>query len=291
MPQYEPLPSLAGLPFSLIVPGIQGIGPTNPSFESAGEALAEFIRTFPVPGGIGEVIAAEVKERIVEIPGLPVYEIPWEGVTGAWITKAMSMAKFPRTLILPPGEGQGLPGGNDLKILADKLEMAHLVLLPRPQKNWHPVPRKFWDLCMWMRKWIFALEPKGDPKWPGLEPWFRRLVSRWILGAPGEDPDSPIRMVRSSLIRGMDFQSGGNFVWVEMLAKATFLGALVEELPVPSKGSKSKAKEYAEIPGPDWWTDFRTVFGDPQFGKPWSPLSQEGEKTESDTRTVTQVLF
>lgn len=294
MPHYEPLPSLAAQPFSLVIPVFPCRGKAPPIPDQAGDALVEFVRTFPLPGGVGEVITVEGAGGIARFgadSGHPVFEIPWEGEGGPWIAKAMALANFPRTLILASGEGQCLPSENDLKTMAEKLEMSHLVLFPRPQKNWHPISRKLWDLWMGTRKWIFALDPRGYPKWPGLASWFRRLAACWVMGVPGEDPESPLRMIRSNLSRGMVLQSRGNFVWVEMLAKATFLGALVEELPVSASEEGGASKPSRELPGPNWWKDFRTVFSNPQFGKPWSPVQEEGEKPDSESVSVTQVLF
>ena len=267
MPQYHPPRSLAGQPFSWVIA----------DFQPDLAALQAFVRAFPSEPGIRQVIAPVAIPTLE--PGLEATEVPAEAGQGmgGWLSRALVEARFERVLVLG-GPVERYPSGATLSLMADKLDLAHLVLAPRPQNRPGALARGMHGLWNGMARWILALEAKPEPRWPGWSAWTRRLASRWVLAVPGNDPGTPHRMLRREMIPSLNLQSASGFAWVEMVAKATFLGALVEELPTPTRGEGDPPVIPAE---PDWWRDFRKLCSDPVFGRPWNPHQADSPGTES----------
>jgi hypothetical protein len=90
-----------------------------------------------------------------------------------------------------------------------------------------------------------------------------RLVRRIVLGVPVADVHSPMRLHRAEKLREIPLQSGSSFVDVEVLAKATFLGHVLDEPAIPA------------LPGRTWnWgrlRDLAAVFKHPTFRRPPEP--------------------
>ncbi|MCE9562422.1 MAG: glycosyltransferase family 2 protein [Planctomycetes bacterium] len=102
--------------------------------------------------------------------------------------------------------------------------------------------------------------PNASP-WHGWsEFWYRTRVS-WIYGVPLTDVNSCFKLFRTAFLRRFPIQSDGDFVHTELVAKATFLTSIMDEVPltpkpdpVPAIGSIS--------------ADSRRVFRHPQFAIP-----------------------
>ncbi|WP_165250066.1 hypothetical protein [Paludisphaera soli] len=87
-----------------------------------------------------------------------------------------------------------------------------------------------------------------------------RIVRRIVLGVPVADVHSTMRLHRAEKLREIPLQSGSSFVDVEILAKATFLGHVLDEPTIPA------------LPGPTWTRgrlrDLALVFKRPTFRRP-----------------------
>ena len=257
MPHYHPPRSLTEQPFSLVVAEPR---PDLPALEA-------FLRAFPREPGIRQVIAP------IPVPSLPEgpepTEVAWEPGQGmgAWLSMALEKVQNERVLVLG-GPVERYPAADSLSRMADKLDLAHLVLAPRPQRPWSAPAHGAHKVWSGMVRWVLALEAKPEPCWPGWGAWIRRFAARWVLAVPGNDPGTPHRMLRREMIPSLNLQSTSEFVWVEMVAKATFLGALIEELPTPLS-TEVQAPPATE--GAGWWRDFCKLCSDPLFGRPWNP--------------------
>ena len=60
--------------------------------------------------------------------------------------------------------------------------------------------------------------------------WLRRKV---LYGVPTLDPHSPVRLHRREALEAIPLQSESDFLDVEVLAKATFVAHLIDEVPIP----------------------------------------------------------
>jgi hypothetical protein len=111
-------------------------------------------------------------------------------------------------------------------------------------------------------------------------PWGRRLARRlaWLprkllFAIPVLDVHSPCRLHRREALEAIPIQSRSQFVEVEVLAKATFLGHLIDEVSVPDLAAERLARG---------WHDFVTVLRRPVFTR--EALSVPAEQTEGQTK-------
>ncbi|AMV39099.1 hypothetical protein VT85_16800 [Planctomyces sp. SH-PL62] len=87
-----------------------------------------------------------------------------------------------------------------------------------------------------------------------------RVVRRVVLGVPLTDVYSPLSLHRAEKLREIPMQSGSSFIDVEILAKATFLGHILEEPCIlPMRGTTWRR---------GWLRDLGTVFKRPAFRRP-----------------------
>lgn len=100
-------------------------------------------------------------------------------------------------------------------------------------------------------------------RWLGSLPW------RGVFAVPLQDVHSPCRLHRTEKLAAIPLQSRGSFLDVEIPAKATYLGQLLNEVDVPplaSAGPKSARG------------DLSTVFNHPEFHFTSAPSEDpEGE--------------
>lgn len=102
----------------------------------------------------------------------------------------------------------------------------------------------------------------------------RRLSAlRWklIFAVPVIDVHSPCRIHRREKIAEIAFQSTSSFLDIETLAKATFLGHLLDEVPVPYLESHETGSMF---------DDFREVFRKPNFPRPVPEESSPAEELQ-----------
>jgi hypothetical protein len=70
------------------------------------------------------------------------------------------------------------------------------------------------------------------PCWLGASGWLRRRVARWCFGVRLHDPECAFRLFRRSIFQRIPIQTDGEFAQVEILAKANFLGKLMDQVRV-----------------------------------------------------------
>ena len=83
---------------------------------------------------------------------------------------------------------------------------------------------------------------------------------RLIFAVPVDDVHSPCRLHRLEKLAAIPLQSASEFLDVEILAKATFFGHLIDEVPVPAARGRVAR-------GP-FWRDFVAVFRRPVLCPP-----------------------
>lgn len=111
--------------------------------------------------------------------------------------------------------------------------------------------------------------------------WLARIPRRLVFGVPVLDVHSPCRMHRLEKLRTIPLQSGSSFLDTEILAKATFLGHLLDEVAIPPLPGRVWRR--------GWFRDLRLVFKRPTFRPPSGveikgssgPLEQPERQPES----------
>ncbi len=112
----------------------------------------------------------------------------------------------------------------------------------------------------WRLFWrLFAGLPMIEPPpWNGWGPWWYRFHSQWFFGVPLADVNSAFKLWRVSFLKRFPIQSDGDFVHTELVAKATFLTSIMDEVPLTPKPDSLPALGVLAA-------DRRKVTRDPQF--------------------------
>jgi hypothetical protein len=112
--------------------------------------------------------------------------------------------------------------------------------------------RLFWRVAVGMQ-----LQP--SPTWLGLREYLYGSFVGWVFGVPLADVNSAFKLYRTAFLKRIPIQSDGDFVHVELVAKATFLTCIMDEIPLTPKPDP--------VP-PSVWSDMWKVFTNPEFGTP-----------------------
>jgi hypothetical protein len=100
------------------------------------------------------------------------------------------------------------------------------------------------------------------------------LARRLVFALPLRDVNSPCRLHRLDKLAVMPFQSVSSFLDVEILAKATFLGHLIDEVAVPPLGGRTVSA--------GWWTDLNRILRHPSFAGRSGPAEEAQCQYERD---------
>jgi len=113
-------------------------------------------------------------------------------------------------------------------------------------------------------------------------PWLARLRHRIVpyllFGLTLRDPTCPLRLYRREIFQRIPIQSRSAFAEVEILAKATFLEKILDEVEV------AWTPKHAEGDGANWGDVWR-VFNAPRFGpvhaeREWASATPAAQGTE-----------
>ena len=98
------------------------------------------------------------------------------------------------------------------------------------------------------------LEPL--PGWLGLREHVRSWLAWAVFADPLTDPNCAFKLFRKSVFDKFPIQSDGEFVHVELIAKATFVTCLMDEVSLTPKPDPNP---------PAWWGEFWRLFRRPEF--------------------------
>ncbi len=125
---------------------------------------------------------------------------------------------------------------------------------PLPLRAWGSVVRTFARLVL-----SYPMEaPQG---WYGWGEAWRNWVARSVYGVPVYDPHAAFKLVRRELLERFPIQCDGDLFHVELVAKATFLTCMMDDLPLTPKPDKVQ---------PAVWdsADKKVLWGKPKFKHP-----------------------
>ena len=180
-----------------------------------------------------------------------------EAGIGAAITEAIHATTHPLVVICPC-DRQYRP--EDLAVLLGAIDQVDLVTAFRVRL---PIPlwRRGLDFLVKVGAYVvLGGAPSPRPTWLGGLGWRRRWSARWIFGVRVTDPECPFRLFRRQVFQRLPLQSNGDFVHIEILAKANQLGCLITEEPVSWTAPTATLPE--RFP---YRVDARLVFRDPKF--------------------------
>jgi glycosyltransferase involved in cell wall biosynthesis len=164
----------------------------------------------------------------------------------------------------------------DLRPMLDRIEVRDEVLKKQADlisgcRTGRPKP----FLVTWLgRAWrLLARVAAGMhldplPAWPGTREYLYNRFVGWVFGVPLADVNSAFKLYRTAFLKRFPIQSDGDFVHAELVAKATFLTSIMDEVPLTPAAP-------TDPPAPSVWKEMLRVFRDPDFGTPPAPTPGE----------------
>ena len=218
-------------------------------------------------------------KRAGSVPHLRVLQHPTREGFGACLRTALAEAKQP--LLLYAGVDYPYTP-TDVRPMLDRVELRDEIFGKQPDLisgmragQERPALVK-WGGRAWKLFWrIFAGLPVHDPApWYDWGEWWYGTRVGWVFGVPLADVNSAFKLWRTSFLRRFPIQSDGDFVHTELVAKATFLTSIMDEVPL------TKRPDPLPPLGPVA-ADRSKVSRDPQFAfhaesPPSQPLAEVG---------------
>jgi glycosyltransferase involved in cell wall biosynthesis len=188
---------------------------------------------------------------------------------GAALLSALRVAQYPlfayTTLDYPYTPA-------DLKKLLDRIDEAHVATGYRADAPPPALARRLGRAYRLALRVLLGLTPRQPLGWRGLRGSAYALLCRALFGLRVQDIDSGLKLFRRSLFARIPLQSHGPFVHAEILAKANFLGALMDEVPVAQRPGPFAAVPMSPIPNARGRAaELSRVFSHPDFGPPDAP--------------------
>jgi len=251
MPEFPTLPAVAAEPISVVLLA----GDTDPHPEEAVRAWVSYLDSLHreyeilVADDVTLDRTAVLAQELEKVsPRARVLWDPTRRGIGAALRLALPAFKHP-LLCCSTCDQQLRP--EDLQLLLKEIDKVHIVtgyrLGPKVPGGLRIVG---WLYRLGVRVLLGApLDPL--PTWLGWQGQWDRLLARVIFGLRFTDVACCFRLFRREVFTRIPLQSDGEFVHVEILAKANFLGHLMNEVPVRHQPrgdldavSKSNRRQY-----------------------------------------------
>ena len=216
-----------------------------------------------VNDGSTDGTAAALDKLAGRVPHLSVLKHDARRGFGACLRTALAEAKYPLFLYA----GVDYPyTPTDIKPMLERIDLRDELLGQQPDlisgaRAGQPQPFLVKYLSgAWKLFWrVFAgLPVMESPPWYGWGEWWYRARVGWVFGVPLADVNSAFKLYRTAFLKRFPIQSDGDFVHTELVAKATFLTSIMDEVPITPKS------EPLPPLGP-LGADKRKVFRTPEF--------------------------
>jgi glycosyltransferase involved in cell wall biosynthesis len=246
------------------------------------DALQRPYEIILVDDGSSDDSGARADALALQLPSLVVHRHAAPRGLGAALRTGVGAARHP-LLLCTTCDQQYRP--EDLKVLLDAIDRVDLVTgcrAGRPAPAWI---RGVTAIYRGFVRVVFGVALRPSPCWLGLSGWGRRWLARWVFGVRVHDPECAFRLFRRSVFRRLPIQTDGDFALVEILAKANFLGCLMDEVPVVHRPLPPGAPRA----GPGRVTrDARRLFRNPDFGPAVLPPEVEADPARLKTSEVSE---
>jgi glycosyltransferase involved in cell wall biosynthesis len=132
---------------------------------------------------------------------------------------------------------------SDIRAMLDRINLRDEILGKQPDlisgcRTGIPTPGLVnWTGRAWRLFWrLFGGLPMQDPPpWHGWPAYQYRVRAKWVYGVPLADVNSCFKLFRTAFLKRFPIQSDGDFVHTELVAKATFLTSIMDEVPLTPK--------------------------------------------------------
>lgn len=230
-----------------------------------GAVLTNLNRPFEilvVNDGSTDGTAAALETLTKRINGLRVLTHETQRGFGACLRDALAEARHPLFMYA----GADYPyTPTDIKPMLERIDLRDEILGKQPDlisgaRVGKPRPTAVVVVSgAWKVFWrVFAGLPMSDPlPWYGWGEWLYRARAGWTFGVPLADVNSAFKLYRTAFLKRFPIQSDSAFVHTELVAKATFLTSIMDEVPLTPQPHPHPPRTFAD--------DWREVFRNPQF--------------------------
>lgn len=120
-------------------------------------------------------------------------------------------------------------------------------------------------------KLVFDIPLEPGPGWYGAGETAKAWRAWLTYGVPLHDPHCGFKLVRKSLLERFPIQCDGDLFHVELIAKATFLTCMMDELPLSPKPDRVPKSVWAKA-------DKKVLWGKPKFAHRAEQLAIQGSR-------------
>ncbi len=190
-----------------------------------------------VNDGSTDGTAAALQKLAARVPHLRVLTHDTRRGFGACLRTALAEAKHPLFMYA----GVDYPyTPTDIRPMLERIELRDEILGKQPDlisgaRAGQPQPFLVkYISAAWKLFWrVFAGLPIVEsPPWYGWGEWWYRVRVGWVYGVPLADVNSAFKLYRTAFLKRFPIQSDGDFVHTELVAKATFLTSIMDEIPI-----------------------------------------------------------
>lgn len=163
---------------------------------------------------------------------------------GACLRTALAAANLP-LLAYAPADGRYRP--EDLRRLLKEIDQVDVVSTCRelaPPPLWWKLPAMIGRALLYV---AFGIQLEPAPAWPGCRAVAYRYLVRLLFGLRLADPASEFKLYRRQMLERIPIQSHGDFVHVELLAKANFLDGVMSEVAVSYRCEPAAARPASQV--------------------------------------------
>jgi glycosyltransferase involved in cell wall biosynthesis len=264
MDQPTDRPRVSKEPVSMLLPAYNQAAGLEPIAESWLRALARLerpVELIVVNDASTDDTATIAANLAVHHAELKVLTHNVRGGFGACLRTALAVAQHP--LIFYTACNYPYPPADLTKLLA-AIDAVDVVSGCRTEA----VPAwltRFDSIYRLVARIVAGTHPEPRPGWRGWRAWRADVRLRLMFGLRLWDPTSAYKLYRRSLLDRIPIQSNGEFVNVELLAKANFLGCMMVEAPIGRLAGGFKGVIEPDVAGAAG--DARRVFRRPEFGQ------------------------
>jgi glycosyltransferase involved in cell wall biosynthesis len=265
MPDFPAREPIAGAPVSVVLLACNegsSFQEVVMSWLAAVKALQREYEVIVVDDGSSDETAAGADALGASHAELRVLHHPQRRGLGAALRSGLAVVRHP-LVFTAPCDRQFEPG--DLSRLLERIDQVDLVTGVRV---WRPVPGWLRGLGLLYRliaRIVFGIPMQRRGVWLGWSGYPRRWLARWVFGLRVQDAECLLRLYRRSILPRLVVQSDGPFAQIEILAKANFLGHLMDEVPVTYHPRAKGSIADLDLHDPFWSEAYR-VFSAPDFG-------------------------
>jgi glycosyltransferase involved in cell wall biosynthesis len=245
------------------------VGKVVPAWAGALALLGRGYEILVVDDGSTDATAAALEQLAGRVNHLRVLKHEARRGFGACLKTALAEVQHP-LLFYTSTDYPYTP--TDLRRLLDRIEVRDEVLGRQPDlisgcRTGRPVPVLVkWGGRAWRLLWrlLLGMPMEPSPTWLGGREWAYGTFVGWVFGVPLADVNSAFKLYRTAFLRRVPIQSDADFVHAELVAKATFLTSIMDEVPLTPKPDPEP-----ELPSRlrEMWH----VFCRPEFGTPPEP--------------------